>query len=73
MESKLANGETIDVAEHCLLTSTMTRVASRIGIDRIPRDYIENDDAAELFEAALRNGAADDAEAEAEEPDADPA
>ena len=38
LEAKLANGETIDIAEHALLTSTMVRVAQRIGIDRIPKD-----------------------------------
>jgi hypothetical protein len=38
MEARLANGEEIDIAEHALLTSTMVRVAQRIGVDRIPRD-----------------------------------
>ncbi len=38
MEAKLANGEQIDVGEHALLTSTMVRVAQRIGVDRVPRD-----------------------------------
>ena len=72
MESKLANGEQIDVTQHCLLTSTMTRVASRIGIDRIPRDYLEHDDALELYERALANSIdaeTDAAEAQTEQPD----
>jgi hypothetical protein len=34
LEMKMANGEAIDVLEHCQLTSTLTRVASRIGINR---------------------------------------
>ena len=34
MEAQLANGESIDVAEHALLSSTLVRLASRIGIDR---------------------------------------
>jgi hypothetical protein len=38
MESRLANGEQIDIAEHALLCSTLVRVGQRIGIDRIPRD-----------------------------------
>jgi hypothetical protein len=38
MEARLANGEEIDISEHALLTSTMVRVAQRIGVDRIPRD-----------------------------------
>ena len=38
MESRLANGEQIDVQEHATLSSTLVRLAQRIGIDRIPRD-----------------------------------
>jgi hypothetical protein len=49
MESALANGREIDVAAHCQLTSTMTRVAHRIGVDRIPRDVT-----GDALDAALR-------------------
>lgn len=49
MESKLANGEVIDIAEHSLLSSTLVRLASRIGINRTTHElvpsvaqYIEN-------------------------------
>jgi hypothetical protein len=38
LEAKLANGEEIDIQQHALLSSTMVRVAQRIGIDRIPKD-----------------------------------
>jgi len=38
LESKLANGEQIDIQEHATLSSTLVRLAQRIGIDRIPRD-----------------------------------
>jgi hypothetical protein len=59
MEARLANGEAVDVAEHSLLSSTLVRVAHRIGIDRrsrtvVPnlRDYLEGratiDDEAEV-------------------------
>ena len=48
LEAKLANGAEISIAEHALLTSSMVRVAQRIGIDRLPkniapnlRDYLE--------------------------------
>jgi hypothetical protein len=48
LEARLANGESIDVAEHAALASTLVRLASRIGIDRraktvVPtvQDYIE--------------------------------
>jgi hypothetical protein len=34
LEANLANGAQIDVQEHCLLSSTLTRLAQRIGIDR---------------------------------------
>jgi hypothetical protein len=37
-EAKLARGEEIDVTAHALLCSTLTRLASRIGLDRTPRD-----------------------------------
>lgn len=38
MEAKLAAGEDIDIQQHALLSSTMVRVANKIGIDRVPRD-----------------------------------
>jgi hypothetical protein len=38
MESRLASGDEIDVAEHALLCSTLTRIVQRIGIDRTPRN-----------------------------------
>jgi hypothetical protein len=34
LESRLANGEQIDVSEWALLSSTLTRLAGKIGIDR---------------------------------------
>jgi hypothetical protein len=47
MEAKLANGEPIDLAEHCQISSTLVRLASRLGINRATklvtplRDYLE--------------------------------
>jgi hypothetical protein len=38
MESRLANGEQIDIAEHATLSSTLVRLAQRIGINRMPHD-----------------------------------
>jgi hypothetical protein len=38
LEVRLANGEQIDIAEHATLSSTLVRLASRIGVDRVPRD-----------------------------------
>jgi hypothetical protein len=38
LEGRLANGEQIDIAQHATLSSTLVRLAQRIGIDRIPHD-----------------------------------
>ena len=37
LEAKLARGEEIDVNTHALLCSTLTRLASRIGLDQHPQ------------------------------------
>jgi hypothetical protein len=38
METQLANGAVIDIAEYSQLTSTLVRVISRLGIERMARD-----------------------------------
>jgi hypothetical protein len=38
MESRLANGKDISISEHALLCSTLTRIASRLGLERRSRD-----------------------------------
>ena len=38
MEARLANGHSINIADHALLSSTLVRLAQRIGIDRRSRD-----------------------------------
>ena len=50
IEADLANGKQIDIGEHCLLSSTLVRLATRIGINRTAREivptlsqYIENE------------------------------
>jgi hypothetical protein len=43
MESRLANGEQIDIQEYALLCSTLTRLAQRIGIERRARDVTPPD------------------------------
>ena len=43
MEGRLGRGEAIDIAQHALLCSTLTRLASRIGLDRIPKDVLSLD------------------------------
>jgi len=38
MESRLANGERINITEHAQLASTLVRIAQRIGINRRAKD-----------------------------------
>lgn len=38
MEARLARGGTIDIGEHALLCSTLTRIVTRLGINRVARD-----------------------------------
>jgi hypothetical protein len=38
LEAKLVSGATIDVVEYSHLTSTLTRVVARLGINRVARD-----------------------------------
>jgi hypothetical protein len=38
LESRLVSGETIDITEHATLSSTLVRLAQRIGINRMPHD-----------------------------------
>ena len=62
IEAALANGEEINIQEHALLSSTLTRLASKIGIDRRTRnitpslrEYLtmkDQEDAVEIVEAA---------------------
>jgi hypothetical protein len=42
MEARLASGEQIDIQEHATLSSTLVRLAQRIGIDRMARDISPN-------------------------------
>jgi DNA-binding MurR/RpiR family transcriptional regulator len=47
IEARLAMGETVDLAEHCTISSTLVRLATRLGINRHARvitplrDYLE--------------------------------
>lgn len=38
VEAKLANGEDIDIQQHATLSSTLVRLAQRIGIERVAKD-----------------------------------
>jgi hypothetical protein len=40
MEAELANGKQIDLNEHALLSSTLVRIASRLGINRLPKNVV---------------------------------
>ena len=41
-EARLASGEELDISEYSTLTSTLVRVAQRIGINRIAKDITPN-------------------------------
>ena len=54
LEARLVRGEPVDIAEHALLSSTLVRLAQRIGLERrakpvLPtvKDYLEHVEAAE--------------------------
>jgi hypothetical protein len=58
MEAKLARGEAVDLGEMALISSTLVRLSSRIGINRIARtvvpsvaDYLAHVDTAEQVDA----------------------
>jgi hypothetical protein len=38
IEAQLASGNKIDVEQHCQISSTLTRLAQRIGISRVPKE-----------------------------------
>jgi hypothetical protein len=38
LEARLVRGEQVDIAEHALLSSTLVRLAQRIGINRVAKD-----------------------------------
>jgi hypothetical protein len=40
LEARLANGEQIDIAEHALLSSTLVRIAQRIGMNRSAKTIV---------------------------------
>jgi hypothetical protein len=42
MEARLARGEAIDIQEHALLCSTLTRLVQRIGVNRVAKDITPN-------------------------------
>jgi hypothetical protein len=38
LEARLGRGESVDISEYALLSSTLVRLANRIGIERVARD-----------------------------------
>jgi hypothetical protein len=44
LEGRLANGEQIDIQEHATLSSTLVRLAQRIGIDRVAKSALTLDE-----------------------------
>jgi hypothetical protein len=68
MEARMALGEPIDVGEHSQLSSTSVRLASRIGIERIPKD-ITPSTLSDYISARRREAEAADVEDEEEQDD----
>jgi hypothetical protein len=50
METKLANGEEIDIAQHALLCSSLVRLAQRIGIGRRSRNITPQTTLADMLD-----------------------
>jgi hypothetical protein len=38
LEARMVNGEQVDVPTLCTLASTTVRLATRLGLERVPRD-----------------------------------
>ena len=53
LEARLANGEPINVAEYTQLTSTLVRVVSRLGLERVAKDI--GPTFADLWKADLKH------------------
>jgi hypothetical protein len=66
-EAKLAAGGELNIVEHSQLSSTLVRIASRIGLDRIPRDVsaLPGDYLANLARAGRSSLVEDDEDQEA--------
>jgi hypothetical protein len=60
LESRLANGEQINIQEHATLSSVLVRLAQRIGIDRVPRTVTPS---LSSYLESIEDTAADEAEA----------
>jgi len=56
IEAKLAMGQQIDLAEHVAISSTLVRLASRLGLSRVAREVPDLQDY-----LAARYGRSDDA------------
>jgi hypothetical protein len=40
IETKIVNGEQIDITEFAQLSSTLVRIVNHLGLDRVPRDVV---------------------------------
>jgi hypothetical protein len=38
LEGRMVNGEQVDIGQLCTLASTTVRIASRLGLERVPRE-----------------------------------
>jgi hypothetical protein len=51
LETRAINGEVVDITTFCQLASTVVRLSSRCGVERVPRDVTSTD--MQVFEAEL--------------------
>jgi hypothetical protein len=59
LEARLINGQPVNAAEHALLSSTLCRLSSRIGIRRLPRS-LQTPSLKDYFDLAQQPPADDD-------------
>jgi hypothetical protein len=67
LEAKLARGEQIDITQHAALSSTLVRLAQRIGIERRARNVTPSLNQYLAGKTAPANGDADSTDAEGTE------
>ena len=67
MEAKLANGQEIDINQYALLTSSIVRVAQRIGVDRRLRNVTTSLNQYLTGRALIANGDANSIDADGTE------
>ena len=58
LEARMVNGEQVDIATLCTLASTTVRIATRVGLERVPRDITPPSPSEYLAHLQKQKGAA---------------